>query len=149
MWENLKACVPTMSLSPFLGWFLASNSALASPWSWLPLHGAWSFWTKPMGRRALFGLFIWIYKLDSSEYQPRSPSSIPTKVHTSETQHAPNKKFTWKIFEQKLHLRPRQEPNCWWEKSESKAMGTEKRRSRWLLERPVFQGEGGGMLKRK
>ena len=33
------------------------------------------------------------------------------------------------------------------EKSESKATGTEKRRSRWLWERPVFQGEGGGMLK--
>ena len=33
------------------------------------------------------------------------------------------------------------------EKSESKATGTEKRRSRWLWERPVFQGQGGGMLK--
>lgn len=66
------------------------NSALASL---VMTASAWSlklFGQKPMGRRALFGLFIWIYKLDSSSISPDHPllsqqRSTPVKHNMLQT----------------------------------------------------------------
>ena len=49
------------------------NSALASLVMTVSALSLRLFGQKPMGRRALFGLFIWIYKLDFSSISPDHP----------------------------------------------------------------------------
>lgn len=122
------------------------NSALASL---VMTASAWSlrlFGQKPMGRRALFGLFIWIYKLDSSSISPDHPLLSQQRSHQWNTTCSKQEVHMENIWTE-VAFEAQTRAKSLMEKSESKAIGTEKRRSRWLWERPVFQGEGGGMLK--
>lgn len=120
---------------------------LSTPWPQLLLYWACGFLDRNPWEERLY-LVSLISHLDTwtwlFQYHLGSPS-IPTKAHHSETLSAPNKKFRWKIFEQKLDLSPRQDPSSWWRNQRVEAMRTEKRRSRWLWERHIFWGEGGGM----
>lgn len=110
------------------------------------LLGLRLFGQKPMGREALSGLTYKSFGYMNLTFPIHLGSpSIPIKAHHNETLSAPNKKFRWKIFEQKLDLSPRQDPSSWWRYQRVEAMRTEKRRSRWLWERPIFWGEGRGM----
>lgn len=75
MGENLKAFVPAMSLSPFLGWLLASNSALASLAITVSALSLRIFGQKPWeeGLYLVSLTVIWIYKLDFSSITPDHP----------------------------------------------------------------------------